>query len=109
MARRKSEIEIQYSAANADFNKAIKEMDAEVKTMNKRFNLQKEQMADTATQGDKLAAQIEFLKDKYVVGEEKIKKMRDALDNSIRVYGESSDEAKNGATGCSMRRPPTKS
>ena len=31
MARRKSEIEIQYTATNADFNSSIKEMDAEVK------------------------------------------------------------------------------
>ena len=94
MARRKSEIEIQYTATNADFNSSIKEMDAEVKSLNKRFNLQKEEMKNTSTEGEKLVAQIEHLKNTYVVGEDKIKKMQDALDNSNRVMGEGSAESK---------------
>ena len=59
MARRKSEIEIQYTATNADFNASIKDMNDEIKTLNKTFSLQKEQMGDSATEADKLAAKIE--------------------------------------------------
>ena len=93
MARRKSEIEIKYTAANSDFKKAVSEMDREIKTLNKTFLIQKEQMKDTADQSEKLGVELENLKDKYIVGEQKIEKMRDALDNSIRVMGENSKEA----------------
>lgn len=97
MARRKSEIEIQYTATNADFNASIKDMNDEIKTLNKTFNLQKEQMGDSATEADKLAAKIENLRDKHIVAEQKVEKMREALENSERVMGKNSDEAKKWA------------
>lgn len=97
MARRKSEIEIQYTATNADFNASIKDMNDEIKTLNKTFNLQKEQMGDSATEADKLAAKIENLRDKHIVAEQKVEKMREALENSERVMGKNSTEAKKWA------------
>ena len=91
----KRTINVEYKALNTQFNEALADMRGEVKTLNKEFALQKEQMKDTADESSKLLAKLENLKGQYDVQNRAVEKTQEAWENSARLLGENSVEAQN--------------
>ena len=53
----KREIQIEYKAQNAEFNKSIKEINSEITTLNKEFRLHDEQLKSTSKGTERLENQ----------------------------------------------------
>ena len=94
MANNQKEIKVSYKLVNQDFNKGITEINSDVKTLNKEFKLQSEQMKNTASDTDKLEASLENLAKQLDLAEQKTTQTSNALENAKRMMGENSAEAK---------------
>lgn len=94
MANNQKEIKVSYKLVNQDFNKGITEINSDVKTLNKEFKLQSEQMKNTASDTDKLEASLENLAKQLDLAEQKTTQTANALENAKRMMGENSAEAK---------------
>lgn len=93
----KQEVNIEYKLINSQFNSAIKSIQGEIKTLNKAFKLQMEQMKLTGTESEKLGATLEHLKEKQALQKQKTEEARKALENAKKTMGENSTEAKKWA------------
>lgn len=87
-------VEVEYSLVNKTFNSGIKEINAEVNTLNKEFKLQKEQMKNVADESEKFEASISKLNQEYDLAEQKTNQTRVALENMREIFGENSDAAR---------------
>jgi len=87
------ETKVKFNVFNQEFNQGMKEMNKESKNLNKQFKLQQEQMKDTATDTEKLEAKIDNLGQQHNITKRKIKATEDALKDTIKYYGENSNEA----------------
>lgn len=94
MANNQKEIKVSYKLVNQDFNKGITEINSDVKTLNKEFKLQSEQMKNTASDTDKLEASLTNLSKQLELAEQKTTQTANALENAKRMMGENSTEAK---------------
>ena len=79
---------------NQDFNKGIADINSDVKTLNKEFKLQSEQMKNTASDSDKLEASISNLEKQLELAQQKTTETTKALENAKAMMGENSREAK---------------
>lgn len=66
-------------------------MNNSLKTMNKEFNLQREQMKNTSTASEKLEAEVEKLNKEYELSQQKARVVASALDNVKEITGENSN------------------
>lgn len=94
MANNQKEIKVSYKLVNQDFNKGITEINSDVKTLNKEFKLQAEQMKNTASDSEKLEANLTNLAKQLELAEQKTTQTAGALENAKRMMGENSTEAK---------------
>lgn len=93
MAGKNNEIKIDYKVVNTAFNQGIKEIKSEVTTLNKEFALQKEQMKLSATESEKLEANIEKLNAEYASAQQQTRLTQSAYENVVAIMGEGSKEA----------------
>ena len=89
----KSKIEVTYSLNNSEFNKSLSKMRDEVTTLNKEFNLQKEEMRLTSSESEKLSAQMDKLKKEYQIQEKVVEETNAGYQNAVELLGENSKEA----------------
>ena len=94
MANNQKEIKVSYKLVNQDFNKGITEINSDVKTLNKEFKLQSEQMKNTASDTDKLEASLSNLEKQLELAADKTTQTAKALENAKTMMGENSTEAK---------------
>ncbi|MBC2106152.1 phage tail tape measure protein [Listeria booriae] len=95
MAKSNKPIQIEYKIINQAFRAGIKENAQGVNTLNKEFKLQKEQMKNTATESQKLDAEIAKLNKEYDLAQEKTRTTATALENVKEVTGSASNETRN--------------
>lgn len=94
MANNQKEIKVSYKLVNQDFNKGITEINSDVKTLNKEFKLQSEQMKNTASDTEKLEASLSNLEKQLELAADKTTQTAKALENAKAMMGENSTEAK---------------
>jgi phage-related minor tail protein len=94
LANNQKEIKVSYKLVNQDFNKGITEINSDVKTLNKEFKLQSEQMKNTASDTDKLEASLSNLEKQLELAADKTTQTAKALENAKTMMGENSTEAK---------------
>lgn len=94
---KKPEIEISYKVVNSAFNKGIGEIKSEVTTLNKEFALQKEQMKLSATESEKLEANISKLNKEYESAQKQTRLVESGYKNVVEIMGEGSKEAQTWA------------
>ena len=82
MANNQKEIKVSYKLVNQDFNKGITEINSDVKTLNKEFKLQSEQMKNTASDTDKLEASLSNLEKQLELAADKTTQTAKALENA---------------------------
>jgi TP901 family phage tail tape measure protein len=86
----KDEVKIKVSLFNQDFNKSMKEMSSESSKLNREFKLQQEQMKNTATDAEKLAAKVDFLNKKQELAKQKVAETEKQYEAAVAQYGENS-------------------
>lgn len=86
-------IEVDYKVVNAAFNKGITEIKGEVTSLNKSFALQKEQMKLSATESEKLEANIDKLNKEYESAQKQTRLVESGYNNVVEIMGEASKEA----------------
>lgn len=94
MANNRKTISIEYTAINQSFKKGIQENRNSVKTLNKEFQLQKEQMKNTATESQRLEMEVEKLSKEYQLAQERTKMTAKALDDVKEATGETSNQTR---------------
>ncbi|MGN7117855.1 hypothetical protein [Lysinibacillus odysseyi] len=94
MAGNNNEINITFKAFNQDFNKSIKEMNAEAATLKQQMKLQQEQMKHTASETQQLEAKMNSLQQIYEVARRKTQATADAISRAKQLWGENSEEVK---------------
>ncbi|GGD05439.1 phage tail tape measure protein [Pontibacillus salipaludis] len=93
MMARTPETKVKFSVFNKEFNEALREMGDESKQLKKEFQLQAEQMRDTASETEKLEAKVRYLGKQQEIANRKIRATEEQLEKAKRMYGENSNEA----------------
>lgn len=87
-----NEVKITFKAFSADFNKSMKEMNAETSKLRQEMKLQQEQMKNTASSTDQLEAKINSLQQIYSLQRKKTQEAAKALEEAKKTWGENSQE-----------------
>lgn len=90
----KREIQIEYKAQNAEFNKSIKEINSEITTLNKEFRLHDEQLRSTSKGTERLENQYGKLNKELELVQKKVQVANEKYQNAVKTWGEGSEEAK---------------
>lgn len=85
---------IEYKVINQEANANLKEIGKNVKTLNKEFNLQKEQMKTTSSESEKLDAELSKLNREYDLSQQKTQTVADGLKKVKEATGENSNETR---------------
>ena len=91
---RNNETSVTFRAHNEEFNKAIKEMNSESKTLRKEFKLTEAQLQQTGTETEKMAASLNYLEKAQQQAADKVALTRKQLESVKQTFGENSTEAK---------------
>jgi len=78
---------------NQDFNAAMQQTKSETSQLNKEFELQKQQMLMTATETEKLAAKLDYLKAKQDIAANATRATAEQYEKVKAQFGENSIEA----------------
>ncbi|WP_376711476.1 phage tail tape measure protein [Carnobacterium divergens] len=85
---------IEYKVINQEANANLKEIGKNVKTLNKEFNLQKEQMKTASSESEKLDAELSKLNKEYDLSQQKTQTVADGLKKVKEATGENSNETR---------------
>lgn len=94
MAKKKTEVELEFSAKTQEFDKCIKDMNAEIKTQRKELKLNATELKGDADNADLLAQRQKILTQEQASCNTKINALNSTLDEAKRLFGEDSKEVK---------------
>lgn len=94
MAKKKTEVELEFSAKTQEFDKCIKDMNAEIKTQRKELKLNATELKSDADNADLLAQRQKILTQEQASCNTKINALNSTLDEAKRLFGEDSKEVK---------------
>lgn len=92
--RNNNEVQITFKAFNSDFNKSIKEMNAEAANLKQQMKLQQEQMKHSSTETERLEAKVGSLQQIYQVAQRRTQEAANALERAKQIWGEQSEEVR---------------
>ena len=94
MAKKKSKIEVEFSAKTEKFDENIKAMNAEIKTQRKELKLNATELKGDADNADLLAKRQKILAQEHTACNSKINSLNNKLDEAKRTFGDNSKEVK---------------
>ncbi|EUJ56623.1 phage protein [Listeria fleischmannii FSL S10-1203] len=86
------ESKVKFSVFNEEFNKAIKDMSANITMLNKEFKLEQEQLKRTGSEQDKLESSLKKLSSEHDIAKQKVSLAEKQLSEAKTMYGENSTE-----------------
>ncbi|MBC1378033.1 phage tail tape measure protein [Listeria innocua] len=89
-----NQAKVTFKVFNQDFNRAMAEMNADSKKLRQELKLEQEQLKNTGSETDKLAADLNGLQKQYDVASQKTKETAQQLEKVKTRFGENSTEAK---------------
>ncbi|ECB9649996.1 tail tape measure protein [Listeria monocytogenes] len=89
-----NQAKVTFKVFNQDFNRAMAEMNADSKKLRQELKLEQEQLKNTGSETDKLAADLNGLQKQYDVASQKTKETAQQLEKVKTKFGENSTEAK---------------
>ncbi len=88
-----NQAKVTFKVFNQDFNRAMAEMNADSKKLRQELKLEQEQLKNTGSETDKLAADLNGLQKQYDVASQKTKETAQQLEKVKTKFGENSTEA----------------
>ncbi|MBC2136617.1 tail tape measure protein [Listeria innocua] len=88
-----NQAKVTFKVFNQDFNRAMAEMNADSKKLRQELKLEQEQLKNTGSETDKLAADLNGLQKQYDVASQKTKETAQQLEKVKTQFGENSTEA----------------
>lgn len=94
MAKNNNEFKVSFEADTKDYQKAMKAIDNESKSLTARLKLEQEQMRDTATAVEKLEHKQQGLVEQQKLFEKQIRETTAQHQRAVEMYGAESEEAR---------------
>lgn len=94
MAKKKTEVELEFSANTQQFDESIKAMNAEIKTQRKELKLNATELKGDADNADLLAKRQKILTQEQASCNTKISALNSKIDEAKRLFGDNSKEVK---------------
>lgn len=94
MAKKKTEVELEFSANTQQFDESIKAMNAEIKTQRKELKLNATELKGDADNADLLAKRQKILTQEQTSCNTKIGALNSKIDEAKRLFGDNSKEVK---------------
>lgn len=94
MAKKKTEVELEFSANTQQFDESIKAMNAEIKTQRKELKLNATELKGDADNADLLAKRQKILTQEQTSCNTKISALNSKIDEAKRLFGDNSKEVK---------------
>lgn len=94
MAKKKTKVELEFSANTQQFDESIKAMNAEIKTQRKELKLNATELKGDADNADLLAKRQKILTQEQTSCNTKISALNSKIDEAKRLFGDNSKEVK---------------
>lgn len=94
MAKKKTKVELEFSANAQQFDESIKDMNAEIKTQRKELKLNATELKGDADNADLLAKRQKILTQEQTSCNTKISALNSKIDEAKRLFGDNSKEVK---------------